>query len=297
VRKLVVITGISGSGKSTALDSFEDVGFFCIDNLPAPLTPSFVQFIKSPPADWKREDQPFALLVESRDASEAEQTLEAIAALRAAKIEVTVLFFDCRDEIILRRYQETRRPHPLLSAQQFPAGDQSAAEFRGSIADALNSERQILSSLRVEADRIFDTSTFSPHQLRQEVQRFVAAEIQLGVTLLSFGFKYGPPKDADLIVDVRFLPNPHFVPELRERTGLEESVAQYVLNFAESREFLTRYGELLQFLVPQYEREGKRYLTIAIGCTGGKHRSVVLAEELKRFVPGALVRHRDRERQ
>ncbi len=288
---LVIITGVSGSGKSTALDAFEDVGYFCVENLPAALIPNFVDFIKGLPAAENAgansnvnsgvdfalsgsEHSKFALLVDCRDKDSAPLIQNAMLDLIQAGTEVTLLFFDCQDEVAIRRFQETRRPHPILAAR--------AAGI--TIREALATERQLLSDFRGAATKVIDTSSFSPHELRRVVVEYartdVVASSRLTLTLQSFGFKYGVPVDADVIMDVRFLPNPHFVPELKELSGLEARVCDYVFQSEDATEFVTRLADLLTFLVPRYQQEGKHYLTVAIGCTGGRHRSVALVEKL-----------------
>ena len=301
--KLVIISGVSGSGKSAALDAFEDLGYFCVDNLPGPLIGGFVSFLKDLPQDWRRGAEwkssgetprsgdlaAFALLVDCRDSYSVQQVLQAADSLRAVGTAVELLFFDCRDDVVLRRYQETRRPHPFL-----------VNTTGRTIAEALAHEREVVAEFRTAATRIFDTSSFTPHMLRDEIRKFSGESVKLEVIVQSFGFKFGPPKDADLVVDVRFLPNPHFVADLRPLTGIDPAVASYVLSSPESLEFLDRYVGLLDFLLPKYQKEGKRYLTVGIGCTGGKHRSVVLAEEIGKRVAlndiSISVRHRDKER-
>ena len=288
---LVIITGVSGSGKSTALDAFEDVGYFCVDNLPSALIPNFVEFLKGLPAKHAAdcalpansavdfalsgaEHSKFALLVDCRDKESAPLIQTAMLEMIKAGTEVTLLFFDCQDEVAIRRFQETRRPHPILAAR--------AAGV--TIKEALTAERQLLSDFRGVATKVIDTSAYSPHDLRRVVVEHartdVVAASRLSLVLQSFGFKYGLPVDADIIMDVRFLPNPHFVPELRELSGLEGSVSDYVFQSDEADEFVRRFSEMLRFLIPRYQLEGKRYLTVGIGCTGGRHRSVAIVEKL-----------------
>lgn len=296
-RKLVILSGVSGSGKSTALSAFEDLGYFCVDNLPGPIIHHYVDFLLQLPADWQAHfattegaERDFALLVDCRDTQSVTEVVRALDRLRGANVCVSLIYFDCRDDVVLRRFQETRRPHPLLVRSE-----------RGpSIGDALAREREVLAPFRDVASFVIDTSSYSPHELRARVQQFLGEQKPLEVTFSSFGFKYGPPKDADLIVDVRFLPNPHFVVGLREKTGLESEVRDYVLNSSDAQEFIDRYQQLLTFLLPRYAKEGKRYLNVAIGCTGGRHRSVAIAEEFAKRIRGAeftlSVRHRDKDR-
>ncbi|MCC6953514.1 MAG: RNase adapter RapZ, partial [Deltaproteobacteria bacterium] len=279
--KLVILSGVSGSGKSTALNAFADFGFFCVDNLPGPMVRNYVDFLLDLPPDWHKrvnapaegvDDCEFALLLDCRDEESVGEVLSALKRLRDASVQVDLLYFDCRDDVILRRFQETRRPHPFLIH----------GGRKVSLRDALTIEREITSRFRESADRIIDTSAFSPHELRALVQDLVGEKVLLEVAMTSFGFKFGPPKDADIVMDVRFLPNPHFVPELRDSTGLETPVRDYVLKSPDAHEFLAHFEKLLEFLIPRYEKEGKRYLNVALGCTGGKHRSVAVTEELFR---------------
>jgi len=299
---LIIISGVSGSGKSTALNAFEDMGYFCIDNLPAPLISSFIDFITSLPSqDKSRAEQSnqtsianqyagargFALLVDCRDEDSCRVMLQAVKRLNSLGIRMLLLYFDCQDDVVLRRFRETRRPHPLMVVKKKSE----------TIIDALKRERALLSDFREVAARVIDTSSFSPHELRSTLEAALGHEYNLEVSFLSFGFKYGLPQDADLVVDVRFLPNPHFVPDLRAQTGLEPSVRDYVFKFPETVDFVNRYRELLKFLLPRYQKEGKRHLVIAIGCTGGKHRSVAIAQTLSEQMQDKglhiVLKHRD----
>jgi len=297
--RLVIITGLSGSGKSLALDVFEDMGYFCVDNLPAPLISQFVEFLINIPEGWGRVradasggeqkivEWRFALQVDCRDETAFPVVSRAIDRLREIGTEVSLLFFDCFDDILAQRYRETRRPHPLLLAH---------TSLR-SLSDAFSKERELLSEFRGTANRIIDTTSFSPHDLRRVVEGFFRHESKLDITVSSFGFKYGVPHDVDLLIDVRFLPNPHFVPGMREQTGLEESVQSFVFQSPDANEFFSRYMSLLDFVLPRYQQEGKRYLNIAVGCTGGRHRSVAIALRLTKELEGkgyrVSTRHRD----
>jgi UPF0042 nucleotide-binding protein len=282
----VVITGLSGAGKSYAIKCFEDMGFFCVDNLPTTLIPTFADLIM-------RSEQPIqrvALGVDVREGAYLSRLLDTIRELRARGHAVEVLFLEASEEALVRRYHETRRRHPL-------AGD-------GNALDGIRAERRALSDLREIADRILDTSALTVHQLKDRlVELYVAPKARPGLatSLVSFGFKHGVPFDADLVFDVRFLPNPHFVESLRPLDGRQEVVRAFVLDHPESKEMLRRLEDFLKFVLPCYEREGKAYLTVAIGCTGGRHRSVTLAEELGRFLTGLgyapTVVHRDLERE
>ena len=282
----VVITGLSGAGKSYAIKCFEDMGFFCVDNLPTTLIPTFADLIM-------RSEQPIhrvALGVDVREGAYLSRLLDTIRELRARGHQVEVLFLEASEEALVRRYHETRRRHPL-------AGE-------GNALDGIRAERRTLSDLREIADRILDTSALTVHQLKDRlVELYVAPKARPGLatSLVSFGFKHGVPFDADLVFDVRFLPNPHFVESLRPLDGRHERVRAFVLDHPESKEMLRRLEDFLKFVLPCYEREGKAYLTVAIGCTGGRHRSVTLAEELGRFLTGLgyapTVVHRDLERE
>ena len=282
----VVITGLSGAGKSYAIKCFEDMGFFCVDNLPTTLIPTFADLIM-------RSEQPIhrvALGVDVREGAYLSSLLDTIRELRARDHDVEVLFLEASEETLVRRYHESRRRHPL-------AGD-------GNALDGIRAERKALSDLREIADRIVDTSALTVHQLKDRlVELYVAPKSRAGLSpsLVSFGFKHGVPFDADLVFDVRFLPNPHFVDALRAFDGRDERVRTFVLNHPESKELLRRLEDFLRFVLPCYEREGKAYLTVAIGCTGGRHRSVTVAEELKRFLTGLgyapTVVHRDLQRE
>jgi UPF0042 nucleotide-binding protein len=279
---IFIITGLSGSGKSFAIRALEDNGFFCIDNLPAPLIPKFVELCHGYQEDIMR----VALGVDLRGSQFLRSLPQVLGELRVAGHHVQVLFFDASDDVLVRRFSETRRPHPLAR--------------QGSIQDGISWERKALESIRALADKVIDTSDFNVHQLKREMeQQFCEAPSVRRMTLFltSFGYKFGIPHDTDIILDVRFLPNPYFVAELRHKSGLEKEVEEYVLGNAETRAFLDRLYALLEFTLPLYEREGKSSLTLALGCTGGRHRSVALVEELqKRFGGGSLrihVKHRD----
>jgi RNase adapter protein RapZ len=282
----VVITGLSGAGKSYAIKCFEDMGFFCVDNLPTTLIPTFADLIMRSEQQIHR----VALGVDVREGAYLSRLFDTIRELRARSHTVEVLFLEASEESLVRRYHETRRRHPL-------AGEGNALE-------GIRAERKALSNLREVADRILDTSALTVHQLKDRlVELYVAPKARPGLatSLVSFGFKHGVPFDADLVFDVRFLPNPHFVESLRPLDGRHERVRSFVLDHPESKEMLRRLEDFLKFVLPCYEREGKAYLTVAIGCTGGRHRSVTLAEELGRFLSGLgyapTVVHRDLERE
>ena len=282
----VVITGMSGAGKSFAIKCLEDIGFFCVDNLPTTLLPTFADLAT-------RSTQPMhrlALGIDVREGEYLSHLLDAIAELRRRRHTVEVLFLEASEETLVRRYHETRRRHPL-------AGD-------GNIMEGIRAERKALAHMREIADRIVDTSSLTVHQFKARlVELYVAPKARPGLatSLVSFGFKHGLPFDADLVFDVRFLANPHFVEGLRALDGRDPRVRDFIFEHEESRELLRRFRELLQFLLPCYEREGKAYLTVAIGCTGGRHRSVAFVEDLRTFLdergfaPSVLHRDLDRE--
>jgi len=280
--RAIVVTGLSGSGKSTALDVLEDLGFYCVDNLPVALLPRFVEL-------WRGSDGKFgraAFGIDVREGRFLDDVPLVFQELRSAGVALEVLYLEASDDVLIRRYSETRRRHP--------------AEQASGIADAIRRERELLRGLREMADRILDTSAFTVHELRDRLRDLIegrSGEHAMTVTLVSFGFKYGLPTDLDLAFDCRFLPNPFFVEALRPRTGVDPTVADYVLASDGAAEFLDHVIGLLRFTLPRYQREGKSYLTVGIGCTGGRHRSVVLAETLRDRLAetGARisVRHRD----
>lgn len=257
-KHIVVITGMSGSGKSTAVRALEDAGWFCIDNLPAPLLLKVTEL--------GGENQRLAFVMDVREGSFLRDAGKTLDEARRAGHTVEVLFLDASDESLLRRYSETRRRHPLSMKE-------------GTAAEGVAKERAALKELREQSQHVLDTSSMTVHELKRQVQsRFGdATTTAMAVTFMSFGFKYGVPTQADLVFDVRFLPNPYFVPELKALTGRDAKVASYVLDRPETQTFIAKASDLLDFLLPNYVREGKAYLTVAIGCTGGKHRSVAIA--------------------
>ncbi len=279
-RQIVVITGMSGSGKSTAIRALEDAGWFCIDNLPAPLLPKVTEL--SAPGG---EDKKLAFVIDVREGRFLIDAPRILDEARRAGHHVEVLFLDSSDDALIRRYSETRRRHPLAG--------------RGGVIEGIARERAALKDLREQAQHLLDTSSTTVHELKKQIQARFGGENreQLAVTLMSFGFKYGVPSQADLVLDVRFLPNPYFVPELKAFTGRDPKVSAFVLDRPETQEFLAKTADLLKFLLPKYQREGKAYLTVAIGCTGGKHRSVAitsaLAEKMRADWPDAQVFDRD----
>jgi RNase adapter protein RapZ len=284
--RFVIITGLSGAGRSFAIKCLEDLGYFCVDNLPTTLIPTFAELCTHSSRDMRL----IALGVDIREGEYLSHLIDTLAELRAQGHKPEVLFLEAADETLVRRYQETRRRHPL-------AGD-------GSVLEGIRAERRALANLRESADRIIDTSGLSVHQLKErlvEGYRPEGAHDELTVSLMSFGFKHGAPYDADLVFDVRFLPNPHFVDRLKRLDGRDSAVEEFVMSFEESRTLLAKIEDLLRFLLPLYRREGKAYLTVALGCTGGRHRSVTLVELLRRSLEVAgvapVVRHRDIDRE
>jgi RNase adapter protein RapZ len=260
---LVIITGMSGSGKASALKAFEDLGYYCVDNLPIDLIPQFAQL-----AMTSSEIERTAIVVDVREGQSLDKFPTMLQELRKS-VRAKLIFLEAKDDILVRRYSETRRPHPMGRRETVP--------------DAIAAERSRLEPIRNIADVVVDTSKLNVHELRGHIiEKFDlgAAERSLMTAFVSFGFKNGVPSDVDLVFDVRFLPNPHFIPEFRPLTGKDQKVAKYVRSFPQTREFLKRADEMLKFLLPYYIREGKTYLTIGIGCTGGQHRSVMIAEEL-----------------
>ena len=279
---IVIVTGMSGSGKSVAIRALEDSHFFCIDNLPAVLIPKFIELCHGNRGDIGR----VALGVDLRGGQFLHDWPDILSEMRAAGHAVQILFFDASDEVLLRRFNETRRPHPLAGSD--------------SIQEGVSRERKALESMRGLADAVIDTSALNVHELKREMERrfsLRSGSPGMNVFLISFGYKYGTPHDADIMLDVRFLPNPFFVDELRNKSGLEPDVVDYVLKRDETKAFFKRLGSLLDFTLPLYEKEGKRSLTIALGCTGGKHRSVVLVEELGKRIDvnrfRLQIKHRD----
>jgi UPF0042 nucleotide-binding protein len=278
--RIVVVTGMSGAGKSTALRALEDLDFYCVDNLPLPLLSRFMELLSR-----SHEVEKAALVVDAREKEFLRDAPSAFATLRASGHDLEVLFLDAPDDTLVRRFQETRRKHPL-------AGDDLRLGIRR--------EREALQGLREDSEAVVGTGDLTVHQLKGIVQeRYGRHTGKLAVTLLSFGFKHGLPVEADVVLDVRFLPNPYFVEALSSSTGRDPAVAAFVMNNEDAREFMRHARELLAFTLPRYEREGKAYLTVAIGCTGGRHRSVAVAEKLAQQIGsdyGITIRHRDLER-
>ncbi len=281
-RRMVVVTGMSGSGRSAALKAFEDIGYYCVDNLPLPLLPEFLRY-----AGRSDETLRSAIGIDIREKSFAEEFPQRYGELKAAGHAIEMLFLEASDQVLVRRYSETRRPHILAT------GDRS-------LQDAIRQERSALGEVRKLADRILETTDYTVHDLRQAIERQYADRDggrPMLITLVTFGYKFGTPYDLDLVFDLRFLPNPYFVPELKALTGEDATVRAYVTERADSREFLDRLRDFLAYLLPRYRSEGKSYLTVGFGCTGGRHRSVsvavVMAERLREFGYEVNVKHRD----
>ncbi|WP_164020212.1 RNase adapter RapZ [Pyxidicoccus trucidator] len=271
-KQIVVITGMSGSGKSTAIRALEDAGFFCIDNLPVLLLPKLTELAGG--GNFER----MALVVDVREGVFLKDAPRMLAEVRRAGHQVEVLFLDSSDDSLIRRFSETRRRHPLAPS--------------GTVAEGIKAEREALRDLRELADQVIDSSALNVHDLKRMVQARFSPEPAAGpsLSIMSFGYRYGVPPQADLVLDVRFLPNPYFVPELKGLTGKVPKVSAYVLDREETQQFLEKVVDLCRFLFPRYQKEGKAYLTVALGCTGGKHRSVAIAAELTRRLQDANTR-------
>ncbi len=283
---LLVVTGLSGAGKSMAVNALEDIGFFCIDNIPAGLMPRLIDFALQGENQLSR----VAVVLDVRGLRTARDVDKALAALDEKQVDCEILFLDASDEVIRRRYKETRRQHPLTISEGLP------------IREAIARERQMLTPLRERAKYVIDTSMLTTAQNRERVCSLFLNKGQTGMSLMvvSFGFKYGIPQEADLVFDVRCLPNPFYVPELKNLTGLDQPVVDYVMQSPESQEFLRRIESFLEYALPLYVKEGKSQLMIAVGCTGGKHRSITFARKIGEFCQklgyAPSVQHRDAKR-
>ncbi|MBQ8188919.1 MAG: RNase adapter RapZ [Lachnospiraceae bacterium] len=283
--KLVVVTGMSGAGKQSAMKLLEDAGFYCVDNLPAPLISKFVELVTLPNSEISK----VALGLDVRSDKSFEEINQTLENMRNGGLQYSIVFMDASDEILIKRYKETRRVHPIEG---------------NSTEESIQKEREILADIRKQADYIFDTSSLLIRELKEELDRiFVKNEAynSLMVQIMSFGFKHGIPLEADLVYDVRFLPNPFYIDELKKKTGNDKEVRDYVMGFSEAGEFLDKLEDMIQFLIPNYIKEGKYRLVICIGCTGGKHRSVTLANALYERMKdkgdyGLTLMHRDADR-
>ena len=281
--RFVIVTGMSGAGKSTALKMLEDMGYFCVDNLPIPLLPGFVQMLQNTDTEMKK----VALGLDVRSGQDLSGLKENLEAMDRDRIGYEILFLDANDAVLVKRYKETRRQHPLSGS--------------GRVDTGIAKEREKILFLKIKATYILDTSKMLTRELRIELEKiFVDGQsfCNLYITVMSFGFKYGIPQDADLVFDVRFLPNPYYIDTLREKTGNEAEVQDYVMQNDKGRIFLDKLKDMMEFLIPNYILEGKNQLVIAIGCTGGKHRSVTLANALYQLLDqeesyGVRIEHRD----
>lgn len=280
--KVVMVTGLSGSGKSTAARTLEDAGFFCVDNLPVDLVPKLLELTDARGSEQMR----LALVIDLRQRRFFPQCSAILRALELSGTSLEILFLDARDEVLIRRYSETRRQHPLAAG--------------GNVLDGIERERRELAEIKRRADWVIDTSDLTVHQLREEVKKIFQSfrTDTLKIVVNSFGFGKGLPMESDMVLDVRFLPNPYFVENLKNKDGRNSEVADFVLSHETTQKFLEKIEDTMAFLLPLYIREGKQYLTISIGCTGGRHRSVVVAEEVSSFLvrngyPNVEVRHRE----
>jgi RNase adapter protein RapZ len=282
--QMVIITGMSGAGKTVAIQSLEDLGFFCVDNLPPTLLPKFLELMKESGSKMNK----VALVMDLRGREFFEHLFNALDDLtESAWVTPQILFLDADDSSLVSRYKETRRSHPLAPS--------------GLPLEGISLERELLEELKGRAQLIYNTSSMKPKELREKILTEFSANKKtiFTVNMMSFGFKYGIPIDADLVFDVRFLPNPHYIDHMRPKTGLDDEVSSYVLKWNETNKFLEKVTELLSFMLPHYKREGKAQLVVAIGCTGGQHRSVALAESIGRFFQKDYqthITHRDIEK-
>ena len=282
--KLFVVTGMSGAGKSKAVDFLEDAGYYCLDNLPVKLLPSVV--------DWMASNTEFpqkvAVTLDIRSKDISDSFFAALESVKKTGVPAKVLFLECEDAVLMKRYKESRRLHPLMNL-----------ENRADILTALKEERKVLSSVRETADFLIDTSNLATAMLRGKIMEILEMDADDGMLLhfMSFGYKYGIPADADLVFDVRFLPNPFYIPELKHHTGQDREVSDYVMSFEQSKGLLSKLKELIDYLIPLYISEGKSQLVIAFGCTGGKHRSVTFAEKMYEHILSShskvRIAHRD----
>lgn len=280
--RIVIVTGMSGAGKSTVLKMFEDIGYYCVDNMPVALVEKFVELAVAGSSEFKN----IALGVDIRSGQAFSGFEDVLERISDSGTKYEILFLDCADSVLVKRYKETRRSHPLAEADRVDKG--------------IALERKALAFLKRKSDYIIDTSSLLTRELRQEIEKIFVKDEKynnLFVTILSFGFKYGIPADADLVFDVRFLPNPYYVDELKALTGNDKPIQDYVLGCPQAGEFLDKLEDMINFLIPNYVLEGKNSLVIAIGCTGGKHRSVTLANELYKRLSdkdyGIKIEHRD----
>ena len=281
--QFVILSGLSGAGKSKAASFLEDIGFYCVDNMPTDLIPQFTQLCLATKGRYER----VALVTDVRASLTFEGLFKALESLDQMKLQYTIVFVEADTDVLIKRYKETRRKHPL-------------SKDGSSLTAAVERERQLLEPIRNRANAVIDTSALSTAKLRGELLNLVAGDLKdraMTVTVTSFGFKYGIPVDADLVFDVRFLPNPYYMTELRHKTGLDQPVRDFVFSYQQTKDFVEKVEDLLAFLLPSYVDEGKTNLVIAVGCTGGKHRSVSVAKELGDFISrkgySLTISHRD----
>ena len=281
--QFVIVSGLSGAGKSKTASFLEDIGFYCVDNMPTDLIPQFAQLCMATKGRYER----VALVTDVRANLTFDGLLKVLESLDQMKLQYTIVFVEATTDVIIKRYKETRRKHPLIKDGT-------------DLTSAVERERQLLEPIRNRANAIINTSTLSTAKLRGEIINLVAGDLRdraMTVTVMSFGFKFGLPVDADLVFDVRFLPNPHYIPELRNKTGLDQEVRDFVFSYQQTKDFIEKLEDLLAFSLPSYVDEGKTNLVVAVGCTGGKHRSVSVARELGEFVArkgySITISHRD----
>lgn len=281
--RFVVVTGMSGGGKSTALKMLEDAGFYCVDNLPVSLVEKFAELVSMPGSEVGK----VVLGLDVRSDQSFEDATRTLEKLKASGYKIEILFMDAAENVLIKRYKETRRIHPLA--------------MDGRVEDGVRAERRVMENIRRQSDYVIDTTNLLTRELKEELDRIFVGNAEynsLMVTVMSFGFKHGIPADADLVLDVRFLPNPFYIEELKHKTGNDREVQEYVMGFGEAGEFMAKLTDMLHFLIPNYVKEGKYRLVVAIGCTGGKHRSVTLANELYKGMKnkgkyGIKLYHRD----
>ena len=280
--KIIIVTGLSGSGKSTALAAFEDAGFYSVDNMPIVMLPQFLKL----PAIQQAEVVGIALGMDLREKLFIDNYPNILKQIKQEGLAIDILFMEADDEIILQRYSQTRRQHPGVKGSN--------------LLESIRFERKMMQSLKKDADHVINTTRFNVHELKEKINSIASQIVKLPtmrINVVSFGFKYGIPVDADLIIDVRFLANPYFIPELKDLDGESVKVKDFVLQNDKARTFLTKYTDLLDYLIPLYEKEGKAYLTVAVGCTGGRHRSVAIARTIYEYIHQAgkntIISHRD----
>lgn len=264
-RRIFIITGMSGAGKSQALKIFGDLGFYCVDNLPLALFGDFIKYVRA-----NGEIQNIALGIDVREGDRLKQMPKMISALPKDDFTVKVIFLDAAEDCLVRRFSETKHKHPIHKK----------------LAAAIAHEREVMNPIKTAADKVIDTSDLKLGELKEKLSALLSLtrEQDMQISVMSFGFKHGLPKDCDVVMDVRFLPNPYYVAGLKEKTGLDEDVQKYIMSFKESQEFAEKFADLIKYLIPKYIKEGKSYLTIAMGCTGGKHRSVFMAHKLAEYL-------------